>query len=88
MARFGDGFYPPPANRQSYTEVNAMSILKIGLYVLPFVVAWVVLTLGMGVGLLMEPTAGPTLVVGTILVAAAILTAVLNVGWIVAYKSK
>ncbi len=59
-----------------------MSILKIVLYVLPFVAALAVFWVGMGVGLTMEPTAG------SILVAAALLTAALNVGWIVAYNKK
>ena len=56
--------------------------MKIILYVLPFLVALAVLWVGMGVGLTMEPTAG------SILVAAALLSAALNVGWIVAYKRK
>lgn len=59
-----------------------MAVLKIILYVLPFLVALAVLWVGMGVGLMMEPA------VGSILVAAALLTAALNVGWIVAYKRK
>ena len=59
-----------------------MSILKIILYVLPFVAALAVLWVGMGVGLTMQPTAG------TILVIAALLMAALNVGWIVAYNMK
>ena len=59
-----------------------MSILKIVLYVLPFVAALAVFWVGMGVGLTMEPMAG------TILVGAALLTAALNVGWIVAYNKK
>ena len=59
-----------------------MSILKIILYIVPFLAALAVLWVGLGVGLTMEPTAG------TILVIAALLTAALNVGWIVAYKQK
>ncbi len=59
-----------------------MSILKIVLYGLPFVAALAVFWVGLGVGLTMEPAAG------TILVAAALLTAALNVGWIVAYNKK
>lgn len=57
-------------------------ILKFTLYLAPFLVALTVLWVGLGVGLIMEPTAG------TILVAAALLAAALNVGWIVAYKRK
>ena len=56
--------------------------MKFILYVLPFLVALAVLWVGMGVGLTMEPTAG------SILVAAALLSVALNVGWIVAYKRK
>ena len=59
-----------------------MSVLKIILYVVPFLAALAVFWVGMGVGLTMEPTAG------TILVAAAFLTAALNVGWIVAYNKR
>ena len=59
-----------------------MSVLKIILYVVPFLSALAVFWVGMGVGLTMEPMAG------TILVVAAFLTAALNVGWIVAYNKK
>lgn len=59
-----------------------MAILKIILYVLPFLVALAVLWVGLGVGLTMQPAAG------TILVIAALLAAALNVGWIVAYNMK
>ena len=62
--------------------------MKIILYVLPFLVALAVLWVGMGVGLIMEPTAGPTQAIGTILVIAGLLSVALNVGWIVAYKRK
>ena len=65
-----------------------MAVLKIALYVLPFVLAGVVLMLGMGVGLNMDPKAGPTMAVGTVLVIAGLLAAALNVGWIVAYNMK
>ena len=63
-----------------------MSILKIILYVLPFVLALAIGWYGLGVGL----TGGPTnpITTANVLVVAAILTVALNVGWIVAYNMK
>lgn len=62
-----------------------MSILKIGLYILPFVLAAVVGYFALGIGLGIE--VGPV-TTANILVAFALLIAAFNVGWIVAYKSK
>ncbi len=64
-----------------------MSILKIILYVAPFLAALAVLWVGIGVGLNMDPADG-SMVVGTILIIIALIAAALNVGWIVAYSKK
>ena len=62
-----------------------MSILKIILYVLPFVLAvvigWYALYLGLTGG-------GSPITTANLLVVAALLLAALNVGWIVAYNMK
>lgn len=66
-----------------------MSILKIVLYVAPFLVAilvgWYALGLGLTGGL---PTDVNSSLMATVLAVAALLIIALNVGWIVAYNSK
>lgn len=62
-----------------------MSILKIVLYVLPFAVAIVVGWFALGIGLGIE--VGPV-TTANILMAFALLTVVINVGWIVAYNRR
>lgn len=66
-----------------------MSILKIVLYVLPFVVAIVVGWFALGIGLTGGlPVDASPIAMANILVVAALLIIVLNVGWIVAYNKK
>ena len=66
-----------------------MSILKIVLYVLPFVVAIVVGWFALGIGLTGGlPTDVSPITMANILVVAAILIIALNVGWIVAYNRR
>lgn len=66
-----------------------MSIVKIVLYVLPFVVAIVVGWFALGIGLTGGlPVDVSPIAMANVLAVAAILIIALNVGWIVAYNRR